>query len=108
MSQQNVPTCQANTQGGGAYSNAKECAKHCHRKSKSSGLTGGEILLVVFFCGLVIPYVVLGMVYMRVRNHATGTDMIPNKAFWIEVPGLIREGFRFTFSRVRRTQYEPL
>lgn len=38
-------------------------------------------------------YFVMGMVIMRVKYNATGVDLIPNKAFWKSLPGLIKVGF---------------
>lgn len=35
-------------------------------------------------------YFVMGMVIMRVKYNAAGTDLIPNKAFWKSLPGLIK------------------
>ena len=42
-----------------------------------------------FFVGIGV-YIVMGMVIMRVKYEATGTDIIPNKAFWMSFPGLIK------------------
>jgi len=34
---------------------------------------------------------------MRVKYQATGTDLIPNKNIWFEIPSLIKGGCVFTF-----------
>ena len=39
---------------------------------------------------------------MRFRKEATGTDMFPNKGFWMEIPGLIKDGCRFCVDKVLR------
>ena len=63
-----------------------------------------------FFCGGVVPYLVLGMVFMRVRRQASGADMIPNREFWGALPGLVKDGFVFTWQALRgnRSGYSNL
>lgn len=36
---------------------------------------------------MVIPYVILGTLYMHYRVHATGLDVIPHREFWGSIPG---------------------
>ena len=33
------------------------------------------------------------------RHNKTGLDMIPHRAFWAALPGLIKDGFKLTFSK---------
>ena len=70
---------------------------------KKKGVSGGDVVLIIFFCGLVMPYLVFGALYMRVRHSATGVDLIPNRGFWVEIPGLIKDGFSFTLSGFKPT-----
>ena len=35
-------------------------------------------------------YFVAGMIIMRVKYEKTGTDIIPNKAFWTSLPSLVK------------------
>ena len=37
-----------------------------------------------------LAYFVVGAVIMRVKYEATGTDIIPNKNFWFNIPFLIK------------------
>ena len=37
-------------------------------------------------------YFVMGAVVMRVKFNASGQDLIPNRAFWKSLPGLIKVG----------------
>lgn len=82
-----------------------------------------------FFCGIVIPYIAFGMLFMRFRKvggrqtlrlftasplawrsrglrhvppnqGASGTEMIPNRDLWIGLPGLIAAGFKFTWGKI--------
>lgn len=47
-----------------------------------------------FFTGrfffAVVVYFVAGMIIMRVKFNKTGTDIIPNKEFWLAVPFLVK------------------
>lgn len=64
--------------------------------TSSDSLTAGSVLLIVFFCLLAV-YVLGGMVW-NYRAGATGTDLLPHASFWKSVPGLIKDGVRFTVS----------
>jgi len=65
--------------------------------------------------GLVIAFFVIGIVYfgggfvfnMKVKN-LVGRERIPHVDFWVGLPGLVKEGARFTKSKVTRTDYAPL
>ena len=35
-------------------------------------------------------YFIVGAIIMRVKYDATGTDLIPNKNFWLELPRLLK------------------
>lgn len=77
-----------------------------HKPSTKNGkkkLTGGEVLLIIFFCGFLIPYLAFGALYMRMRHGASGADLIPNRELWMSIPGLIKDGFRFTMSGFKTT-----
>jgi len=54
------------------------------------------IILVV-----VIPlYIIMGWIYKRFRVGTTGIESCPNVEFWRDFPGLVKDGIRFTFSKV--------
>ncbi|KJE91134.1 hypothetical protein CAOG_02315 [Capsaspora owczarzaki ATCC 30864] len=72
------------------------CPGVCPVASEGGGISGGSILLAIFFPSVFV-YLVVGVLIKR-RGGATGTDAIPNIAFWREVPGLIKDGFKFVFS----------
>ena len=39
-----------------------------------------------------MAYLITGMVIMKVKYEKTGTDIIPNKQFWLALPFLIKVG----------------
>ena len=42
-----------------------------------------------FFFGIIV-YFVAGMIIMRVKYEKTGSDIIPNKGFWMALPSLVK------------------
>ncbi len=56
---------------------------------------------ISFFCGGVIPYFILGALFMRYRRQQSGLDLVPNREFWGGLPSLVRDGFSFTWSKLR-------
>ena len=62
----------------------------------AGGLSGGDVFLLIFFLGGAL-YVGVGMLYNYKRHNAQGWDMVPNIAFWRELPSLIKDGFRYVF-----------
>lgn len=61
------------------------------------------VLLVV-----VVVYVVAGGVFQWKVKHASGLDLIPNRAFWSALPGYIKDGFVFCYAKIRGKQYTSL
>jgi len=59
-----------------------------------SGITGGEVFLIIFFCGIAL-YIVIGVVVNRFVRQMNGIEMLPNVAFWSGFFGLIKDGGRF-------------
>ena len=41
-------------------------------------------------------YFIVGAIIMKVKYDATGTDLIPNKNFWLELPHLLKVYIYFT------------
>jgi len=68
--------------------------------SGGGGLSGGSIFSIIFFVvGLV--YVVAGCIFKRVQKGASGMDACPNIDVWREIPGLVGDGARFTWTKLR-------
>eukprot|EP01139_Manchomonas_bermudensis_P004919 Amastigsp_a174465_1851.p2 type:complete len:266 gc:universal Amastigsp_a174465_1851:846-49(-) len=61
------------------------------------GLSGGSVLLILFFVVLVL-YLVVGSAYKSLVVGAVGVEMIPNIEFWRALPDLILDGANFVFS----------
>lgn len=73
----------------------------------SKGLSFGSYLLIAFF-SLVFIYVVIGVAVQVGLNNAEGKNRIPNVTFWLAVPGLVKDGIRFTFSWGKRPSYNEM
>jgi len=46
-------------------------------------------------------YLVGGYVYNAKVKNLSGKEAIPNKDFWVDIPSLIKDGFKFTFAKVK-------
>jgi len=64
------------------------------------GMSGGTILLILVIV-LVPVYIVIGCIYKAKTKGTTGVESCPNVEFWRDLPGLVKDGFRFTFSKCR-------
>jgi len=74
----------------------------------SSSLSGGSILLIIMFV-LLIVYLVLGGLFMKYKKGAIGSEVIPNKAFWGAIPGLVRDGIWFVLTPcTKRSSYNQV
>ncbi|XP_065906616.1 uncharacterized protein [Dysidea avara] len=67
-----------------------------HSKASKLGIPGLVVLSV--FVIIVIVYFVAGMIINRVKFEKTGSDIIPNKELWFNLPFLVKDGVLFTFS----------
>lgn len=74
---------------------------------KSDGLSPGSILLIIFLVAVVV-YLVGGVAFQTGIRKAKGKESLPNINFWTTVPGLIKDGFRFTFSCGKQTSYQSI
>eukprot|EP00300_Choanocystis_sp_HF-7_P028416 c34015_g1_i1.p1 GENE.c34015_g1_i1~~c34015_g1_i1.p1 ORF type:complete len:304 (-),score=36.48 c34015_g1_i1:46-843(-) len=68
--------------------------------SKKKGLSVGSILLILLLVCSVV-YLVAGMAFQFQFRQARGLDLIPNRAFWTMLPGLIKDGFLFVYRKIR-------
>jgi len=66
----------------------------------SSGLSGGSVFLIILVVLLPI-YIAAGCVYKTKTKGTSGVESCPNVDFWRDLPGLVKDGFRFTFSKCR-------
>lgn len=64
------------------------------------GLSGGWIFIIILVV-VTFVYCAGGVAFMRYRRGAVGMEMVPNIGFWRELPGLVKDGCRFSFDKVR-------
>ncbi|GFO45589.1 cation-dependent mannose-6-phosphate receptor [Plakobranchus ocellatus] len=85
---------------------SKACCPPKNGKS-SGGLSTGTILVIVFFCAVVI-YLIAGIFVQVGLKSAEGKERIPNFNFWTTIPGLIVDGCRFVFTKKEPANYNAL
>ncbi|XP_012945138.1 uncharacterized protein LOC101852970 [Aplysia californica] len=83
----------------------------CPAKMKPSpqipGLSVGSCLLIG--CSLLIVfYVSIGVAVQIFVLKKSGKDAIPNKVFWVELPGLLKDGVMFIVRKGKTSTYEEL
>jgi len=82
----------------------------CNRASASSKISGGTIFLIVLLVSSFV-YIVVGCIYNH-RKGAAGMEKCPNFGFWRDVPGLVKDGFAYTWAKLRgccrKSEYETL
>ncbi|XP_050668856.1 cation-dependent mannose-6-phosphate receptor-like [Leptidea sinapis] len=69
------------------------CLTQIEELSRSLGST----LLIIFF-SCVIFYIVLGVCVNKLLRGATGLEVVPNLAFWTDLPNLVKDGWVFTLN----------
>lgn len=74
---------------------------------KASGGETGGILIAVFLGGFAV-YFLVGFGYNMKVKQLEGTDRIPHYEFWTSLPGLAKEGVRFTKAKITKSDYAPL
>ena len=65
-----------------------------------SGLSGGWIFVIILVV-VTFVYCVGGAAFMHYRRGASGTEMVPNLAFWKDLPGLVVDGCKYSWAKVR-------
>ena len=86
------------------------CSKSGPRPGSLSGagsLSIGSILLIIALV-VAIVYLLAGVVIQSTVRKAEGSDRIPNVSFWSLLPGLVRDGFKFTFSCGKSSSYQQI
>ncbi|XP_052245421.1 uncharacterized protein LOC127854430 isoform X2 [Dreissena polymorpha] len=89
--------CSASGPTSGCHSN------HPSKGGSAGGLSVGTILVIIFFVTLLL-YLVAGLAYMRFRKQATGSDIIPNKEFWVVLPSHVLNGGKFVVAKILRKE----
>jgi len=96
-----------NTAGVCCYKRDAGPARPQKQKVKNS-LSGGTVLLLIFFFGALGPYLGLGYIYNWTVAHKEGhIQRIPNLGFWQETFACTKDGFRFAFAKARQQEFTP-
>lgn len=80
------------------------CPGHKDDGGGDGALSVGSIMLIIFFV-LLIAYFALGTVFQVTVRKASGHEKIPNYMLWSQLPGLIKDGFKFTVSCGKKSSY---
>jgi len=68
--------------------------------SSSSGMSGGSVFIIIVVVVSAV-YVIAGCAYNRVKKGTTGwRESCPQNEFWCDLPGLMKDGFLFTKSKL--------
>lgn len=77
------------------------CPNGCVQLSEGQ-LSAGSIIIIGFLV-LVVVYLVSGIVYKALVKKSRGPEVIPNYAFWRSLPGLTKDGFMFSYNKIRQS-----
>lgn len=75
-----------------------------HVDIEVDGISIGTILCICVLAVAVV-YLVGGILFMKLQRQATGKELIPNSSFWGSVPGNIKNGFKYTYCKIRRQEF---
>lgn len=71
---------------------------------KPSGISAGSVIIIAF-AGLIVVYLIGGVLFNKIKKGNTGKDLIPQRELWVSLPGLIKDG---VFFLIKRGQYQPI
>ncbi|XP_066302595.1 uncharacterized protein [Branchiostoma lanceolatum] len=88
------------------------CVKQGPWPGLAVSISFGSILCIIFFPTLLL-YCVGGVAFNKFARGKGGRELVPNVYFWSELPGVIKDGFRFATStcrspRARDTTYDKI
>jgi len=69
--------------------------------SSDDGLSGGSVFMIILVV-VVFVYIVGGCIFKTVKQGTSGIESCPNIEFWRDLPGLLKDGFRFTMSGCKK------
>jgi len=64
------------------------------------GLSGGSVFIIVVIVVTVV-YFAAGFAYKSLVKGTRGVESIPHVDYWRDLPGLVADGFRFVFAKIR-------
>jgi hypothetical protein len=68
--------------------------------NSSSRISNGAIFLIVFFSSAAVYLIVGSLIKWKVKGVSPGIEMIPQIELWVQVPGLVLDGLRFTKDKI--------
>jgi len=81
------------------------------------GISGGSVFIIIVVVFAVV-YFAGGFVYKSLVKGTRGVESLPHVDYWRDLPGLVGDGFRFVFEKIRglffggpttlRTNYETI
>lgn len=51
-------------------------------------------------CVVIVLYIVGGVLFQKYYRHESGWDLIPNREFWMALPGLVKDGCVYTYQGI--------
>lgn len=63
-------------------------------RSRHPGIHTSTLLFMLLMIFL-ICYFICGILYNRQKYGVNGMDALPNRDFWMELPGLIADGYKY-------------
>lgn len=67
-------------------------------KASKKGLSGGWIFVIILLVAFSV-YFIVGILFNRCRGGKTGTEMVPNIAFWRDLPSLVKDGCSYSLAK---------
>ncbi|EGG20437.1 hypothetical protein DFA_07561 [Cavenderia fasciculata] len=71
---------------------------------KSSGIGGGWIFIIILLVSATVYILVGSIVNWKIRHHH-GSDIFPNKTFWVGFGALIKDGVYYIKGKISGTPY---
>eukprot|EP01065_Artemidia_motanka_P035375 TRINITY_DN43297_c0_g1_i1.p1 TRINITY_DN43297_c0_g1~~TRINITY_DN43297_c0_g1_i1.p1 ORF type:complete len:492 (+),score=137.85 TRINITY_DN43297_c0_g1_i1:78-1478(+) len=72
---------------------------HPPSPDSSSGMSGGAIFLILFFCSFAV-YALVGTAAQWYKGVREFPELFPHSDFWLELPELVRDGWVFAARKV--------
>eukprot|EP01080_Neovahlkampfia_damariscottae_P001444 gene1444-12063_t len=82
-----------------------DLAKGIDFRASLSFISVGSILILLVIIGIIL-YLIIGVIFKKIKYGSKGLDLIPNIAFWKDVPFLIGDGIMFLFTCGRKQNKE--
>jgi len=77
------------------------CPKVPTKSSSGMAISGGTLFLILLLI-IVVLYIVGGVIFRyKFREVEPGLGLLPHLGFWTVIPGLVKDGFIFTFDKIR-------